>query len=390
VSTPTPLGTLGGDSFTQVSSDAFDINTSGHVVGGAATANGASHAFLWTPGGTDGVPSNPQMKDLGTLGSDFSSARGINDNGQIVGWSYTASGSYDAFLWTPGGTDGVPSNPQMKDLGTLPGFSNSIANDINGAGQVVGYVEKVGTSIDPEDAFLWQNGVGMTDLGTLRGGSGLQTVATAINGSSPVQVVGYGYTQVQPRSLHEHAFRWQNGVMTDLGTLTGQKDSNQLSEAYDINDSSQVVGYSHVTSGGNHAFIWQQSTGMVDLNTLIDSSLGWTLGVAWGINGNGQIVGGGKQGGTAGLGYRLTPTTAAASSLTAASSGTATPTIASPATLLGTTTAGFDDFGSVPQGPLGVIPTAATWAAVPRLAAHRRHATGVPDLLSTALDPDGR
>ena len=54
----------------------------------------------------------------------------------------------------------------MTDLGTLPGYPNSIAEGINDEGQVVG-----GASDQPflggnSSAFLWQDGV-MTDLNTL-------------------------------------------------------------------------------------------------------------------------------------------------------------------------------------------------------------------------------
>jgi len=52
------------------------------------------------------------MTDLGTLGGTESLARGINDSGQVVGYSATASGHWYAFLYY-GGT--------MADLGTLGG-----------------------------------------------------------------------------------------------------------------------------------------------------------------------------------------------------------------------------------------------------------------------------
>jgi len=39
------------------------------------------------------------MTDLGTLGGEYSVARGINGRGQVVGWSATADGRHHAFLW---------------------------------------------------------------------------------------------------------------------------------------------------------------------------------------------------------------------------------------------------------------------------------------------------
>jgi probable HAF family extracellular repeat protein len=72
------------------------------------------------------------ITDIGTLDStgpnDYSAPRGINNAGQVVGWSYTVSGAQHAFITGPDGTS-------MRDLGTLGGF-NSEALD---AGQAVGY-----------------------------------------------------------------------------------------------------------------------------------------------------------------------------------------------------------------------------------------------------------
>jgi probable HAF family extracellular repeat protein len=131
---------------------------------GAASANAA-----WT------------ITDLGDLpgGEDRSYATGINNSGQVVGQSYSATGSR-GFLW---------QNGTMTNLGDLPGGSDySTAFGINNAGQVVG----LSGAATGQSAFLWQNGT-MTDLNTFAGvvGTGWTLYyAEAINVLG--QIVGYG------------------------------------------------------------------------------------------------------------------------------------------------------------------------------------------------------
>ena len=57
---------------------------------------------------------------------------GINDLGEVVGWSVVGSGNdyLQAFIWTAGGG--------FQALGSLAGFE-TVAMGINDAGQVVGY-----------------------------------------------------------------------------------------------------------------------------------------------------------------------------------------------------------------------------------------------------------
>lgn len=239
------LGTLGGSS-----SSARYINDMGQVVGSSAIAVGGTHAFLWTK--EDG------MKDLGTLGGNYSSAVMINNHGQAVGNSDVGEGINHPFIWTA--EDG------MKDLGSI-GLT-SVASYINEEGDVVGYTQ-IGNSIH---GFLWTEEEGMQDLGT---SGGIMSNAYMINDHG--QIVG----SRAGLDYQEHAFLWtkENG-MQDLGTLGGQ-----YSFAGSINNLGQIAGISTTASSINHVFLWTSEEGMKDIGTL-----GYNCSSAY-INQNGQIAG---------------------------------------------------------------------------------------------------
>jgi probable HAF family extracellular repeat protein len=85
------------------------------------------------------------------------------------------------------------------------------------------------------------------------------------------QVVGYS----QIANGVQHATLWNGTAATDLGSLSGSS-----SFAYGINNAGQVVG----TSNG-HALLWSGST-LTDLG-----NLGGSYAAAMGINNAGQMVG---------------------------------------------------------------------------------------------------
>ena len=74
-----------------------------------------------------------------------------------------------------------------------------------------------------------------------------------------------------------------DGTMTDLGNLGGAWAS-----ASGINDRGQVVGGSTTTAGSGHAFLWEKGV-MTDLGTLGEGNS--YASYASGINARGQVVG---------------------------------------------------------------------------------------------------
>ncbi len=172
------------------------------------------------------------------------------------------------------------SGYSFLDLGTLGG-TMSVATGVNDLGQVVGYsFLPGGTTLQwDEHAFYWENGV-LLDMGTL---GGRWSKATAINNRG--DVVGRAQRpDLPPGGNQVRPFYWNNvaRVMTDLNTYLSPADRShwQLTEAWDINDDRKVVGSGEVLSEGAqlgkaHAYLLDlspvesgQPAAIADLGTL--------------------------------------------------------------------------------------------------------------------------
>jgi probable HAF family extracellular repeat protein len=264
---------------------ATGINRDGRIVG---TMSSAQHpdqlGFTSVRGSTKGV---------GTLGGATSTARGVNDSGQIVGGSATRSGATHAYLY---------DNGEMTDLGTLGGQSSE-GLAVNASGTVVGRAQ---VSSGDTHAFSWGRGR-MTDIGTIGGNyAGGSSIANAVNADGTAA----GQSSVRADSGVVHAFRWSPGDnIDDLGVLSGGLNSFALG----INSDGVVVGGSEITGRVFHAFIVRTNGSgkpmkMIDLNTELDSRTGsgWVLTSATAINDAGQIVGYGTHRGVQAA-FLLTP-----------------------------------------------------------------------------------
>jgi probable HAF family extracellular repeat protein len=223
------IGILGGSSI------GFDLNNAGQVAGHSQLTNGAWRAFLYS-GGT--------MTNLGTLpGGDYSSARGINNGGQVVGTALTSPSGVpfdqitrSAFIYS----DGL-----MRHLGSLGRRLND-AFAINDEGQAVGASSLPGEG--GTRAFLYDNGR-VIDLGTL---GGTQSIAQDINNAR--QVVEDSFLANTP--FRQHAFLFENGVITDLSTLPDVLAAGWefLIYAEGINERGQIAG-ARVINSTTHAFL---------------------------------------------------------------------------------------------------------------------------------------
>jgi probable HAF family extracellular repeat protein len=268
------------------STTGYAVNNSGTVAGWGLASTGSQQAFVSTAGGLQSL----------LLGAGTESyAYGINNAGTVVGNTYIGGSSHGT-IWTSSGATDLGGNTyatalndagevvgsngsafvvasgQLEDLAMPSNMNWSSAYGINDAGTVVGDGR---LSNGTFRGVIWNADGTATMLGTLGGTS---SQATDVNDSG--EVVGFASLATG----YQHAFSMLGGSMIDLGTLGGS------SYAYGVNASGEVVGYSYLADGDQHAFLYYDGA-MLDLNSLLPANSGWVLEDAFGINASGQITG---------------------------------------------------------------------------------------------------
>jgi probable HAF family extracellular repeat protein len=213
-------------------SAASAVNATGGIVGSAQTGDGARHAVLWR---------SRQPRDLGLLAQgDYSSARDINDNGDIVGEAnVVANGKPQAFLWRGG---------KMQALPKLPGGATCSPQAINNTGTIIGSCD---LSSGAGHGVIWKNG-SIEDLGTL---GDENAPSTALDINTQAQVVGTSEDEGKIR-----AFLWEKGQMINLNKLIAPNSGWKLLVASRINDNGEILGrgYFHRSI---HTFLLRPETG---------------------------------------------------------------------------------------------------------------------------------
>ena len=242
-------------------SSASGINDSGQVIGGSHSSAPyvyLNRACLWE--------GQSAVTDIGTWPSGdyspYSTALGINDEGQVIGYSTSATGASSPFIWT--------ESTGMQHLSGVDPAVSAIPRAINDSGMVVGG--------HGSNAFIWTSSMGMTDLNVDTTADMSNITALAVNNAGQVLCGRYSTSSIgQP-------FIWRDGrTVATIGPLPGSRYPGLAAD--DINDLGQVVG----SSGEHIPFIWDPIEGIQALPMQTGFSICW----ARAVNDEGIIVGSG-------------------------------------------------------------------------------------------------
>ncbi|MGA2585082.1 MAG: hypothetical protein ABSG31_17555 [Tepidisphaeraceae bacterium] len=217
------------------------------------------------------------LTDLGSF-----TPTGLNTSGQICGNIPATGGTTHAAIY---------DNGSIQDLGVLPGYTSSFANDINSGAQVVGYQTVPNDPFNADYAFLFSDGtmLDMTTLPIYSGGTAM--IARGIN--SLGQVVGEAaWNNSQLGGFRTgYGFLYSNGVVSpsplNFNFLNGGGGTG--GDSFAINDSGQIAGVGYDYYGGFPSAAL--STGLQETSIFSSSDGGEIASSATAINGAGQVLG---------------------------------------------------------------------------------------------------
>ena len=310
----------------------YTVEDLGLLDGAAPTVTGMNASGQLSghvPGGQFGLPQAVRYTNEGGweyipgVGTFYSLATGINDQGDIVGYSHNGV-SFRAFRYAPG--------PGVSFIDPLPGGTMSLGMAIDAAGNVVGQSDSGSTG---PMAFRAAPGLPAVALSTV---GGTPAVACAINAAG--QIAGYGSNDAGlARGFRLEADNSVSQIVSfdavdgfieacaldATGRVGGKATSGGVFRAFTFTSGSPVnvdtfaasitseiegisagvaVGWFLMEDGTYHAFV-NTEDGSSDLNDLLTPGTGWNLDQAFAVNAAGSIAGSGRLNGQPRV-FRLT------------------------------------------------------------------------------------
>jgi uncharacterized membrane protein len=225
---------------------------------------------------------------LQSQGTGDSRAYALNDNGTVVGQSYSdAESRMESVVWNGG---------VVQSLGVT-----GIARGVNNSGTVVGETGSASLAAPTGYAYSWTSGGGVTNL-AIPGLGGAQSGAYDINEAGVI--TGFAWPTGAPFSTFGQGFIYEDDTMNPLGTYN---DPDGYSRGHGINDSNEIAGRSSdgVFAGNpKYTTYWDENQ---NLNQF-QNAAGYST--AEQINNNGLIVGAVRQVSTGSILYAATWDTA--------------------------------------------------------------------------------
>jgi uncharacterized membrane protein len=266
------------------------VNNNGDVVGWSYTAidNGeyieyGARACVWQ----DGVPTALQPP----AGARYSAALGINDAGLIAGVFVTWSAEWDywaphACVWIPQ-TDGSYVTAQPLDEGGGP---TSRAGGVNNSGQIAGFIFSTDPENEGDRACRWDDtSAAPTDLGPPpQQGDYFEGIFLGLLINDSGLIVGNSY--FGPDTDMPHGLIWPVGATT-CTMLTGLGGVDWGVSG--LNNAGLIVGSSYVTDNTEiHACLWNGANpAAAPFDLAAAAGLSGYCG-AVGIDAAGHVVGG--------------------------------------------------------------------------------------------------
>lgn len=256
-------------------------NDDGIVIGSSFTESEELHVFRYNL-------KTQKLEDLGVLAlGQFTFGSAINKKGDLAG---SSGNNLGARAWFQGADDSAMkelglSKPIKTSFGILQP-QDSFAMAMNDFAAICGQQQTVLDGKQYMRAMYYDSQTGMIDLRTPSTGSG-EAIALAMN--NKFVVVG----MARLANGTGRACMWELGPDTKdkmkvkkVHFLDGFEESG-FSQGSAINNKGLVVGYFQDRSNNAHAFMWSKKDGLTDLGFL----QGETNAKAQGINDKGLIAG---------------------------------------------------------------------------------------------------